>query len=198
MQTLFNAPSTPLLPPIHSVQIPCLNLFHTITYSCKRCGAKQSFQPRHKNQLQFWFHQLSFLVNIWVELKWSQKETCMKYWIVLRYFIKFYFHLPVKFSKCLIFPIKCSVCIKRNLIVYRYIAQLISRRCFWKLYPELTQWLESFVPVSSNVPVCCIAIECNVMLCAVEYKKLRIRHYSLYAEMYTPQLFWIFHPFCLP
>jgi len=44
-----------------------------------------------------------------------------------------------------------------------------------KRYPQLTRFLVNFLPVSTLVPVCCCARECNVTLFAVEYKKFRIK-----------------------
>jgi hypothetical protein len=51
----------------------------------------------------------------------------------------------------------------------------------------LTQELVNFV-ISSTVPDCCIAISCNVTLCAIEHKMLRIRHNLVYVKMYIAQL----------
>jgi len=48
--------------------------------------------------------------------------------------------------------------------------------CLSEFYPELTGFLVNFIPVSSTVPVCCIATQRNVTLFAVEYKNMRIRH----------------------
>jgi hypothetical protein len=43
------------------------------------------------------------------------------------------------------------------------------------LHTELTRLWENFIQ-PSTVPVCCVAEKCNLSLCAVEDKKLRIRH----------------------
>jgi hypothetical protein len=44
-----------------------------------------------------------------------------------------------------------------------------------KFSPILTHFVNNF-KISSTVPVCCIAVECNVTLCAVEQKKVTVRH----------------------
>jgi len=62
------------------------------------------------------------------------------------------------------------------------------------LYPELTRCFENLV-ISTTVPVCCIAIQRNQSLFAVEHKKFRIRHKLLYVRMYTA-LYLRFHPLC--
>ena len=64
-----------------------------------------------------------------------------------------------------------------------------SRWQWWSLwinFPKLTRCLEMSVPVSSTVPVCCITIDRNVMLCAVEHEQLRLRHKLLYAKCGQP------------
>jgi hypothetical protein len=58
--------------------------------------------------------------------------------------------------------------------------------CLSKINMELTLVWVSLVP-GISVPVCCIAIDRNVTLCAVEHKKLRIIHKLLCVKMQTDQ-----------
>jgi len=119
------------------------------------------------------------LVLSWNDKKWNY----LKYWFV---FENLYWTLccfPLKYPIWLIFLIKCRFYMIRNIMLYLYIVQVLYWRSFWKFYPELTQWLENFVPVSSTVPVYGFAVDCNRTLFAVEYKKLRIRHNVLYENI---------------
>jgi hypothetical protein len=65
-----------------------------------------------------------------------------------------------------------------------------------RFYSELTRYWKNFVG-PATVPVCYIAIECGVILWAVEHKKMRIRQKFLYLGMLRAQLHWRFHHFCL-
>lgn len=94
----------------------------------------------------------------------------------LRNFIQFPFKGLMNFQKYVIIPNKSSVYIKRVMTVYRYIVLVKSWYCLSRLYPELTRFYVHFFPVSSSVPIYCIAMHRNVMLCPVEHRKLRIRH----------------------
>ena len=110
----------------------------------------------------------------------------------IKWFLKGFFQVrfngSMNFSIYLIIPYKSSVYIKRYTIVYRYIVLAISWYCLSKFYSVLTRYLEKFIPVSSTVPVCCIAIERKVTFLTVEHKKERIRHNLLCVKTYTALL----------
>jgi len=115
-------------------------------------------------------------------IKWNY----LKYWFVFEYLYLNLCYFPLKFSIWLVFLKECSVYIIRNIMVVPSIVHVIFGCSFWTFNPELTQYLEIFVPVSSTVPVCWIAVDCKLALFAVEYKKLRIRHNVLYEKIYIP------------
>ena len=107
--------------------------------------------------------------DIWTELSLSQKENT---WNIEFFFWKKnckWLLLDKWEWKCLIYT-KFSVCVKRNLIAYRYIVQVTSWRCLFTLYSELTRWWENLVQ-PSTVPVCCISVECIVKIFVVEQEK---------------------------
>jgi len=62
------------------------------------------------------------------------------------------------------------------MFLYCYIVLVKSFYGLSEFYPELTWFFVNFLPVSSTLPVCYIAVRRKVSLFAVEHKKLRIRH----------------------
>jgi len=96
---------------------------------------------------------------------------------------------PTKFSKFLIIYNKTGVCIKKMWLFFFKVFWWYHNTLYQIIQPELTRYWEKFVQRSIG-KVCCITNECRVTFCAVEHKKLRIRHKYLYAKMWPVQLFW--------
>jgi len=98
------------------------------------------------------------------------------------------FHGSVKISMCLIMPTISGDCIKWFVICNLYIVQVKPLRCFSRILPQLTHWVDNF-EVSCTVPVCCVPKLCGMILISVEYKKVRIIHKLLYVKYRKPMDF---------
>ena len=85
-----------------------------------------------------------------------------KLWIILEVFrncIKSFFHGSTKISMSH-YHTNVTICMTSNCLSLHFSGDIVKH--FVNSYPELTRWLEMYVPISSTVPVYCIAIDHNV------------------------------------
>jgi hypothetical protein len=132
--------------------------------------------PRHKSEILFWCRPGRILISMYIELTYHRTKILWNIKPILINFIHSGCHVTVRSSVSLYFPYKFW-----RLYTKRYDCLSLPCPCDFvmflsKYYPELTRWCYNLVPVSTLAPVCCIAQKRNLTICAVEHKKLTIRH----------------------
>jgi hypothetical protein len=117
------------------------------------CGAKQSLNNLWRSHLHFSCRPGSIIVSNWVQLNMSWNEKWIEWF--LRNINQPGIHGPVKISISLIILTISGGYKKWFVIDNLYIVKVDSRRCFSRILPQLTHFVDKF-EISSTVPDCCI------------------------------------------